>query len=161
VLQSQHTNLKVREDHKGLTVLAQSAKGVTSMTTTSNIEFTYNGKVYQATEESHSSCVGCAFRYDSDACGDKLPRSDNGIDCCDFAGIWVEKQPETKPTPEATPERTWTLTQIEEAWDRWDAVDGWFELSQRLIDVHKEESLKQDPEYQQYLLLKAKFEEQQ
>ena len=128
------------------------------MTTTSNIEFKYNGKVYQTAPETHD-CMGCAF--DDDVTGGCANSVTTGVKCGLSAIIWVEKQPETKPTTEAESERTWALKQICDAYYQWDNNTSWNELQQELVKVHERERAKQDPEYQQYLLLKAKFEGQQ
>jgi hypothetical protein len=128
------------------------------MTTTSNIEFKYNGKVYQQVPEI-SGCDYCAFEITDKAC---IASLSEGLNCGDGNGfIWVEKQAETKPTTEAESERTWTLKQICDAYYQWDNNTSWNELQQELVKVHERELAKQDPEYQQYLLLKAKFEGQQ
>ena len=127
------------------------------MTTTSNIEFKYNGKVYQQAH-GHNLCKGCALDCAVDMKGCNAV---NDVQPCPYNLIWVEKQLETKPTTEAESERTWTLTQIRDAYYQWDNNTSWNELQQELVKVHERERAKQDPEYQQYLLLKAKFEGQQ
>jgi hypothetical protein len=129
------------------------------MTTTSNIEFTYNGKVYQQVSATRL-CDGCALHYTvyKDGCN-----SANAVRPCSDDFIYAEKQPETKTVavqePAEPAEPVWTLTQICDAYYKWDNNTSWTELQQELVKLHERELAKQSPEYQQYLLLKAKFED--
>ena len=107
---------------------------------TSNIEFTYNGKVYQKVEEFvPDDCGGCVFEYDSDGCDSARSK----INCSGH--VWKEK-------PEQEVLR-WTLDEIQQAYENWDMYDGFSGLS-RILRKQKQG---QDPEYQKYLEMKAKF----
>ena len=126
---------------------------------TSNIEFKYNGKVYQPTlEESSQSCSGCAFLTENGTCAaDEFPATDQDVvwKCTGRWFIWEEKGSSTeiacnKPEPEVM---TWTLDEIHQAYEDWDMYDG-FSVLARILRKQKQG---QDPEYQKYLELKAKF----
>ena len=128
---------------------------------TSNIEFTYNGKVYQKVEEFvPDDCGGCVFEYDSDGCDSALRK----INCSGH--VWKEKIEHNKPGTDALtgqlritcnkPEPEvlrWTLDEIQQAYEDWDMYDGFSVLS-RILRKQKQG---QDPEYQKYLEMKAKF----
>ena len=122
----------------------------------SNIEFKYNGKVYQPTlEESSQDCSGCAFLTENGTCAaDEFPATDQDVvwKCTGRGFIWEEKGSSTeiacnKPEPEVM---TWTEQEIREAYA------GWSGTLEDFIKILKKNK---DPEYQKYLELKAKFEE--
>lgn len=128
---------------------------------TSDIEFTYNGKVYQKVEEFvPDSCEGCVFKYDPEGCDSARSK----INCSGH--IWKEKPEHNKPDTDALngqlqitcnklePEvLRWTLDEIQQAYEDWDMYDGFSVLS-RILRKQKQG---QDPEYQKYLEMKSKF----
>ena len=106
---------------------------------TSNIEFKYNGKVYQSVpEQGPNSCSGCVFVHLDNDC----VYTSSTFNCSSNKVIWQEKA-----------EMTWTLDEIHQAYEDWDMYDG-FSVLARILRKQKQG---QDPEYQKYLELKAKF----
>lgn len=118
---------------------------------TSNIEFTYNGKVYQSVPKSQrDGCKGCAFDLSDDGCTEAT----SDCSCTINKVIWKEKPADSTESSQQT-EMTWTLDEIHQAYEDWDMYDGFSALS-RILRKQKQG---QDPEYQKYLELKAKFGE--
>lgn len=128
---------------------------------TSNIEFTYNGKVYQAAHGSERyGCTGCAFADTSCIGIADLAQEQTGKSCfCSETLIWQEKPAdsiESSQQAEMTCDKqepsvlTWTEQEIREAYA------GWSGTLEDFIKILKKNK---DPEYQKYLELKAKFGE--
>lgn len=122
---------------------------------TSNIEFTYNGKVYQkVTELAYDSCEGCDFEHDSNGCDSALRK----INCS--GSVWKEKKGDNtvestlqvKPNDAAAKQLTemnWNEQEIREVFlngNWW----GWSTFIDQLKTV-------KDQEFKKYLELKAKF----
>lgn len=121
---------------------------------TSNIEFKYNGKVYQAVPEVvESSCEGCSFEKWSISCDKAM-----GFHRCGSKSvIWQEKPADSTESSQQVKTTcnksepsvlTWTEQEIREAYFDW---TGGIES---LIETLKK---RKDPEYQKYLELRAKF----
>ena len=132
----------------------------------SNIEFKYNGKVYQAVEQSSCDCEGCAFEHDPCALVNDEAHVQTGYRCSSgfLDMIWKEKQPENTVSkglqPESNVEKattepeplTWTLDEIEAIHEKLFRGCNFAPFSRAL-------QKQKDPDYQKYLELKAKFEE--
>lgn len=128
----------------------------------SNIEFKYNGKVYQRGKEG-GDCDDCVFNFPDMDCSRVMDAAEaqTGQRCVDFA--WQEKQGDNKVdtglqenTEDSEPDvLTWTLDEIQQAYDDWDMYDGFSVL----VSILRKQKQGQDPEYQKYLELKAKFGE--
>ena len=122
---------------------------------TSNIEFTYNGKVYQAVPEVvQSSCEGCSFEKWSIACDKAMGFHRCGLNSV----IWQEKPADSTESSQQVKTTcnksepsvlTWTMEEIRKAHDKYDMrfPSGFIEALLKM----------KDPEYQKYLELKAKF----
>lgn len=132
----------------------------------SNIEFKYNGKVYQAVEQSSCDCEGCAFEDYNCTLVNVEAQAQTGHRCSSWYLniIWKEKQPENTVGEDLQPESnvekattqpeplTWTLDEIEAAYYRkWPGSDF---VGFRCVLLEQK-----DPDYQKYLELKAKFGE--
>ena len=103
----------------------------------SNIEFKYNGKVYQAVPEiQEGGCKGCAFDLSDDGCIEAI----KNYSCNNSRVIWKEKS-----DPSIL---TWTEQEIREAYA------GWSGTLEDFIKILKKNK---DPDYQTSLELKAKF----
>lgn len=121
---------------------------------TSNIEFKYNGKVYQAVAGGH--CAACAFDTGEYACDTVMDsaQTQTGYRCDEYS--WQEKPSSSTETACNKSEPSvpmWTLDEIEQAYNEWDTYDG-FSVLARILRKQKQG---EDPEYQKYLELKAKF----
>lgn len=124
---------------------------------TPKVEFKYKGKVYQGVvQDAVKACDGCAFcGYVTDACA----KSD--WQCLTTGIVWEEvRQPEPEVLMCSKSEAiTWTLDEIKTWYQEWVDSEGVSEVEeQALLNIKREAMLKQDPDYQKYLELKAKFE---
>jgi hypothetical protein len=112
----------------------------------SKVTFEYEGKVYQSSpEEQVAVCNGCALNsFGFNAC------AQTPILCGSNNIIWKEVQAEQV----AEEELTWTMQEIRNVCTRKCSLQLRHIIESELLAMKKQ----QDPEYQKYLELKAKFE---